>query len=254
MDASLIKDSNRLKAAINLLNLSLNLYPGRGIVIGRDETGGNLVQVYWIMGRSENSRNRVFCSDENGRLFTEAADSAKMQDPSLVIYTAMAEHKDCYVVSNGSQTDDVVRDAQLFGTDGGSLQRSLRALQYEPDAPNFTPRITGQCVTGGSALSVQLAVLRRSVFGLACDRFHYNYDEVNAGFGFCVTTYMKDGNPLPSWRGDPLIMPLNGSIKDIAVAYMMALNEEHFVSIAVKSIPVNGGQSTIEVINKYTKV
>lgn len=243
-------DINQLTAQANLLRLALNSYPGRGIVIGMDESGKNLVQVYWIMGRSENSRNRVFGSDDSGRLFTEAADPAKMKEPSLVIYNAMLEYKGCFAVSNGKQTYKIV------STKGEKLlfQTALSHWRYEPDAPNFTPRISGQCATNGSAPVIKLSVLRKSSFDDGCDRAFYSYDDIAPGYGYCITTYTGDGNPLPSWEGDPWLMPLYGSIKDIRNYYMQALNEEHFVSLAVKFIPLDGSKSTIEIINKYSKV
>lgn len=243
-------DINQLTAQANLLRLALNSYPGRGIVIGMDESGKNLVQVYWIMGRSENSRNRVFSSDDSGRLFTEAADPAKMKDPSLVIYNAMAETNERYIVSNGDQTDDIVNTKPWLY----SFQSALFHRQYEPDAPNFTPRISGQCIINETRPIAQLAVLRKSPFSDACDCAFYSYDEIASGYGYCITTYMGDGNPLPSWKGDPLLMPLYGNIKDIRNTYMQALNEEHFVSLAVKFIPLDGSKSTIEIVNKYSKV
>src|SRR3989344_9010106 len=127
----------KLEAETNLFALSRNPYPGRGIITGLDETGEYLVQVYWIMGRSENSRNRVFGCDDGGRLFTEPVDPSKVKDPKLIIYNAMRESAEYYVVSNGDQTDTVI-DSTYADFSG-----ALMELEYEPDAPNFTPRISG---------------------------------------------------------------------------------------------------------------
>ena len=247
-----VMDISRIVATAHLHNLSLNPYPGRGLIIGTDETGKFMVQVYWIMGRSANSRNRVFGSDDEfGRLFTEAADPAKMEDPRLVIYNAMAEYGDRYVVSNGDQTDDIVSIKQWRY----SFQDALFTRQYEPDQPNFTPRISGQCFAGkDGAPPFQLAILRKSAFGDSCDKAFYEYSEIIPGYGYCITTYTGDRNPLPPWQGDPLLMPLTGSIEEIADMYHGILNEEHFVSLAVKFIPLDYGKSRICIINKYKKV
>lgn len=242
-----------LVAMANLHRLSENPYPGRGIVIGCDKTGQFLIQVYWIMGRSANSRNRVFNSDNTGRVFTEAANPAEMTDPSLVIYNAMASLNGCHIVSNGSQTDDVVKGIGMFGVRGGSFHCSMSSQQYEPDKPNFTPRITGQCVIDGSTPLVQLSTLRKSLFGNGCERHLYSYPDIAPGFGYCITTYKGDGDPLPSWQGEPLLMPLAGSINEIADTYCGILNEENFVSLAVKFIPIDGRKSDIYIVNKYKK-
>lgn len=242
-------DIYQLRAQANFLRLALNSYPGRGIIAGMDESGKNLVQVYWIMGRSENSRNRVFSSDDNGRLFTEAADPGKMKDPSLVIYNAMVECDGRYVVSNGSQTDDIANNKSWRY----SFHDALSRWQYEPDAPNFTPRISCTCALAGNEPLAQLSVLRKSPLGEACERVSYVYNELSKGYGYCITTYTGDGNPLPSWKGDPRVMPLYGNIMGLATTYWQALNGEHFVSLAVKFIPLDGSKSDIYIINKFSK-
>ncbi len=235
----------------NMYDLSQNSYPGRGIVMGMSETGGYVVQVYWIMGRSENSRNRVF-GVEGTRLFTEAADSSKVKDPSLIIYNAMRETHRHFVVSNGVQTDKVIAGISA----GDTFQGSLRGLEYEPDAPNFTPRITGICrldlVDRGDPF-FGLDIIRKSVWDYSCDRFFYRYDRIERGIGYCITTYTGDGNPLPAFVGEPLLMPLAGDIDAVANAYWQVLNEENRVALAVKFIALQG-TSCIKVINKFTKV
>lgn len=246
----------KLVADANFFKLSENPYPGRGLIVGKDETGKHLVQGYWIMGRSENSRNRIF-SAKRGRLFTEAADSARMKYPSLVIYNAMDEvgYKDqsLFVVSNGDQTDSIIQ-AVANGED--SVGRVLAERQYEPDEPNFTPRIIGVSYLEGDATSfvTGLSILRKSDFGDACDRFCYQYNEIAPGFGFCLTTYAGDGTPLPPFRGEPLLMPLVGDMQKIAETYWNALNEENRVSLAVKFIEIASETSRIHIINKYRKV
>ncbi|MFA5877778.1 MAG: IMP cyclohydrolase [Candidatus Staskawiczbacteria bacterium] len=232
-------------AARNMFALSRNPYPGRGIVIGMDKTGQNMVQIYWIMGRSENSRNRVFSSD-GGRLFTEAADPAKVKDPRLIIYNAMKENDQLFVVTNGVQTDLVISVGNFMG--------AMNICQYEPDAPNFTPRISGICSFIENEPSFRLAVLRKSLWSDTCDRLFYSYEEISNGFGFCVTTYSGDGNPLPAFTGEPLLMPLRADIDSVARFYWEALNAENRVALAVKFISISQRRSTILVVNKFAKV
>lgn len=235
-------------AQANFLALSQNPYPGRGIVVGLDETAQYMIQVYWIMGRSENSRNRVFKADSAGRLYTEAADPSKVKAPSLIIYNAMLEKGPYYVVSNGDQTDTVIDG---FDHEPFSLELALGGRHYEPDAPNFTQRITAvsQLAEGGGQI-LAMSILRKSRFGDRCNRITYELDS-GSGFGFCITTYSGDGDPLPPFCGDPLVMPLVGGMEKIAQAYWDALNEANRVSLAVKWVDVENGHSRIYVINKY---
>ena len=237
-------------AGNNLLELATNPYPGRGIVVGIDRTGGYMVQVYWIMGRKENSRNRVFGIGDNGRLFTEAADPSKVTDPSLIFYNAMREVGLYYVVSNGDQTDTVI---SALGPNTFSLDLALRGREYEPDLPNFTPRITAVSSIAKGRTALFMSVLRKSPFGEGCDRFTYELTPA-PGFGYCITTYSGDGDPLPSFSGDPVLMPLVGGIEEIANDYWVALNGENRISLAVKSIQISSGNSSIHIINKYAKV
>ena len=240
-----------LVAQRNMLVLGENLYPGRGIVTGMNDAGDHAVQVYWIMGRGSNSRNRVF-DKVGGRVFTEAADPAKMENPSLIIYNAMDEAtmgcgSRLFAVSNGEQTDKIV--ANGMGV--------LANYQYEPDTPNFTPRISGAVIFCGCNQEpphFSLTILRKSLWDEACERHYYSYDKVGNGYGYCLTTYAGDGNPLPSFRGEPLLMPITGDINAVADAYWNALNEQNRVSLAVKFIPVNGEPSSVHVKNKFSKV
>jgi hypothetical protein len=238
----------REQAEVNLQALRENPYPGRGIVIGRDETGRQLIQVYWIMGRSANSRNRVFEKDDaTGRLFTEAADLAKVEDPSLIFYNAMMEQRGIFIVSNGDQTDTIAQAIRA----GSDSYEALSQRTYEPDKPNYTCRIAGLCFGGTVG---QLAVLRRSAWGDTCDRHFYEFSQIAAGLGFCITTYAGDGNPLPPFRGEPYLLPLIGGIEEVAAAMWSALNEANRVSLAVKFINIDTGRSRISIINEYEKV
>lgn len=241
------------EAMRNFSDLRENPYPGRGIVVGLDdEESTSLVQVYWIMGRSENSRNRIFVEGERGLVATEAADPAKVKDPSLIIYNAMVEgmcdREPFVVVSNGKQTGDVAERIQRM-----LFCQSLSGYEYEPDVPNFTPRITAVSYWQNSLPKAKMSILRKSPWTEACDRHQYEYDALGAGFGHCITTYSGDGDPLPSFRGEPLLMPLLGNIEDIAFGYWEALDPDNRVSLAVKFIPTSGESKTF-IINKYTRV
>jgi IMP cyclohydrolase len=236
----------------NLARLALNPYPGRGIIIGTDDIGRRAIQVYWIMGRSKNSRNRVFACD-GGRLYTEAADPAKMEDPSLVIYNAMDEVDGCFVVSNGDQTDLVIET--LEEDRGSSLHDALIEERYEPDAPNFTPRITGICELIGGVCYNELAILRQSdLLNEKCVRFFYKFFEINPGIGFCLTTYQGDGEPLPAFVGEPYPVPLVGEPEHILETYWQSLNPENLVALAVKAIDFGTEQSKIAIRNRFEKV
>lgn len=243
------------EAEKNLEALRKNSYPGRGLIVGLDESGEHLVQVYWIMGRSKKSRNRVFGKDEDGRLFTEIADPSLMEegdDLSLIIYDAMREVHYCNVciVSNGRQTQDVA-----IGLPRDNLYSTMSKFSYEPDKPNFTSRITAVLCwrpTTARAYS-QISILRKSPWSDACDRYFYEINEIGRGFGYCVHTYLGDGDPLPSFRGEPYLLPLRGCVLHVANEYWDVLNPDNKVSLAAKFIPRNG-PSEIIIINKYQKV
>ncbi len=247
-----------LQAQANMLAFSENPYHGRFFVLGMDNTGENAVQIYGVEGRSDHSRNRVLSYDATGRVFTEPADPSKMKDPSLIIYNAMKERDHGYfVVSNGEQTDKVV----TFGLGVGEYAgEGLFSYQYEPDVPNFTPRITGICFRRGwpsgkcEGVSFTLAILRKSLWGEACDRHFYTYDHIEPGFGFYISTYTGNGDPLPSFAGEPRLMPIEGDIKAIAKSYWEAMDTANRVALAVKFIPLDGKWSRIYVINQYDKV
>lgn len=243
-----------IEATRNLVRLSQNVYPGRGIVIGTSGNGSHIVQIYWIMGRSENSRNRVFLTD-SGRVFTAPADWAKMKDPSLIIYNAMNEIDECYVVSNGDQTDTVM--SYLYTNRIARLGFALSKRAFEPDAPNFTPRITGLCIREAKGkYRAELSLLRRSeLCADECERSYYEYSGIMPGFGFCVTTYDSDGDPLPAFAGSPFPVPLIGSIEEIAHNFWGILNQFNRVAIAVKFICMYRQQATqVVVINRFTQV
>jgi IMP cyclohydrolase len=224
-----------------------NSYPGRGIVIGLSEDGEKLIQVYWIMGRSTNSRNRVFIAEDNGFLRTEAKDPAKLTDPSLIIYYPVKHIGGAHIVTNGDQTDTIHEALQQ----GGSFEGALSTRTYEPDAPNFTPRISGIVDLADGQYAYKLSILKS-----ACNtedqtlRHTYAYEAALPGYGHCIHTYAGDGEPLPSFQGEPVLVPLKGNANDIALRYWNVLNRDNRISLLVKTIDKNSGESEIYVINK----
>lgn len=235
-----------------------NTYPGRVIVIGVNLTGTHIVQVYCITARSANSRNRLFMA-KGGKVWTEAADPAKVEDPSLIIYTAMDEAyldngRPClYAVSNGVQTDTMIEYAQQ----SGGFESAMQDHQYEPDAPNYTPRIMAACNMlfrhNNDQEKIDIGIVRRRANG-SCSHEKFGGDVSDIGIGKCVTTYDGDGDPLPSFAGVPYRVPLIGGIREIAETYHKVLGGDNFVSLAVKFIDRKTGQSEVEIINRYTKV
>jgi len=233
------------QAESNLLALKANPYPGRGIIVGMDKSGKYLVQVYWIMGRSENSRNRIFVIEEGGVLKTAPVDPTKVKDPNLIIYTAMEETLTHYAVSNGQQTSDAL---SIRGLDS-----SMMTWEYESDPPNYTPRISALFIPRvfANPQTAEISILKKSPFNDHCDRYLYKLNMDYPGLGYCVTTYSGDGNPLPSFSGDPYLLPLTGDINNVAKTIWDSLNEENRVSLAVKFIEIEKRETEIVVINKY---
>lgn len=231
------------QAEANLTLLADNPYPGRGIVQGRSADGANLLQFYWIMGRSENSRNRRFVSD-GCRLRTEPIHPGKMELPELVIYSAMDEHEHHLIVTNGDHTDTVMEALAA----GGDSRLALRTREREPDAPHFTPRIAGGIDT--AAETAWLAILRADPFDSARTlRAFYEYEALPPGFGWCLTTYAGDGEPLPSFSGAPYPVPLQGAGGDLAERMWALLHPENRVALALKSAGKGRGPSKIRIIN-----
>ena len=228
--------------------LADNPYPGRGVVLGLDDTGQKLVQVYWIMGRSPNSRNRIFATDGSA-VRTEAADPAKVEDPSLIIYNALRELRGVFVVTNGDQTDTICQTV----LHGGTFEQALATRAYEPDAPNYTPRISGIFDLRLGSQVAKLCVLRRSLFGNSTDRLVWTYENLGAGFGHCITTYMGDGKPLPAFEGEPYLLPLQGDVQTIADTMWENLDADNRVSLCAKTIDPDSLASEVVVVNKYEK-
>lgn len=235
----------------NLAKLAKNPYPGRVIVIGRlsDEI---MIQLYAIMGRSENSRNRRFVQDGN-IVRTEAIDPAKVEDPSLIIYNAMREwcgdiFGDSFIVSNGHQTDTIYDN---LAQNAYSFPASQMEWSFEPDEPNYTPRISAMTRMDGTAM---ISTLTRGPDG-ECQRTLYEYDAIPAGYGYCVHTYAGDGNPLPSFLERPYLIPLvRTSLEGIAEQFWHTLNAENRVALVAKQINTNAGadeeMTTVHIINR----
>jgi len=226
--------------------LKENPYPGRGLVIGRSEKD-TWVILYWIMGRSANSRNRRFAA-EGGSLRTEPVDPALVKDPSLIIYDAMLDLPGIFLVSNGDQTRNMYETLK----NGGTIEEALSGREREPDAPNFTPRINGMLRISESSASAVLAILKANALDPAfTDRYYYYPAMPAVGYGCGLTTYSGDGDPLPAFVGDPLLLPCRGKAEGILEAYWKALDAENRVSLALKEITNQGAKSRILVRNRF---
>ena len=188
-------------------DLRQNVYPGRGIVIGRSADGKNAVIAYFIMGRSVNSRNRVFVEDGEG-IRTQAFDPSKMEDPSLIIYAPVRVLGDCTIVTNGDQTDTVYEGLEK----GLTFEQSLRSRMFEPDAPNYTPRISGVVRVADGCFDYQMSILKSDQGDPdCCLRYTFDYTAPKAGQGRFIHTYQGDGNPLPSYEGEPFAVQFDES-------------------------------------------
>jgi IMP cyclohydrolase len=224
-----------------------NTYPGRGLVIGRSSAKDTWLQIYWIMGRSQHSQNRRFVVDGSA-MRTEPMDVSLVEDPSLIIYNAMVELPGIYLATNGDQTDTLVETLQARGT----FDDALGTREREPDAPNYTPRISGMLDFNKQPVEIALNILKANVVDPELtDRFTYRPAAPPPGLGYCITTYQGDGKPLPPFEGEPLLMPCAGSAEEVLAAYWDALNKDNRVSLAIKTIPAAGGPGKIVVQNRF---
>ena len=225
--------------------LKSNSYPGRGIILGKSECGRYAVAAYFIMGRSENSRNRVFVEDGNG-IRTEAFDPAKLVDPSLIIYAPVRVLGKTTIVTNGDQTDTVYEQM----ANGKTFEQSLRIRKFEPDEPNFTPRISG-IIELEDGFSYALSILKSAEGDpSACHRFTFSYDCPQNGIGHFIHTYQGDGNPLPSFEGEPEKIRVTGDIDAFTSKLWNNLNEDNKVSLFVRFIDLETGNADTRIINK----
>ena len=227
-------------------DLAGNSYPGRGIAIGKSEDGKNAVIVYFIMGRSENSRNRVFETEGEG-IRTKAFDPAKLTDPSLVIYSPVKVFENDTIVTNGDQTDTIAE----FLKDGGTFEEALRTRTFEPDEPNFTPRISGIVHAQDGGFTYKMSILK-SFNGCPdfAERFFFEYMG-NNGTGHFIHTYKCDGDPIPSFEGEPKVVTLAGDIDTLTNNVWDSLNEANKVSLFVRFINLETEEVQTKIVNKH---
>ena len=227
--------------------LSSNTYPGRGIILGLTPDGNHAAIAYFIMGRSENSRNRVFVYEGRG-LRTQAFDPAKLSDPSLIIYSPVRVLDNHTIVTNGDQTDTVYD----FMADGKTFADALRTRTFEPDAPNFTPRISGLVTVSDGGFSYQLSILKSNNSNPdSAQRFFYEYAQPVAGEGHFIHTYACDGNPIPSYEGEPTgVVIADNDLDAFTNLIWDSLNEENKVSLFTRFIDLITGAVESRIINK----
>ena len=226
--------------------LKENSYPGRGIVIGRSADGSKAVTAYFIMGRSENSRNRVFVEDGQG-IRTQAFDPAKLTDPSLIIYAPVRVLGNKTIVTNGDQTDTIYEgmDKQM------TFEQSLRSREFEPDGPNYTPRISGIMHIENGKYNYAMSILKSNNGDLSgCNRYTFAYENPAAGEGHFIHTYQHDANPLPSFEGEPKLVQIPDGIDAFTELLWSSLNEDNKVSLFVRYIDIETGEYETRIVNK----
>lgn len=222
-----------------------NSYPGRGIVVGKTADGEKAVFAYFIMGRSDNSRNRIFVEEGDG-IRTEAFDPSLLSDPSLIIYSPVRVRKDTIIVTNGDQTDTIYEFLKKKKT----FEQALRVRAFEPDAPNFTPRISAVGTFREGKFAYKLSILKSAGGGASCERFFYEYDEPLDGEGRFIHTYKCDGNPIPSFEGDPEPVAIAGDIDRFTDSVWGSLNEQNKVSLFVRYVDIASGEAETRIVNK----
>jgi len=225
-------------------------YPGRGIMIGRTADGAKAVTAYFIMGRSVNSRNRIFVEDGEG-IRTEAFDPSKMEDPSLIIYAPVRVYGNKTIVTNGDQTDTIYEGLDKQFT----FEQSLRSREFEPDAPNYTPRISGVMHVEKNRFNYAMSILKSDQGDpSSCLRYTFAYENPKAGEGRFISTYMGDGNPLPSFEGEPRALELDAAFTENIDVFTQrvwkALNEDNKVSLFVRFIDIASGNYETRIVNK----
>jgi len=225
-------------------------YPGRGIMIGRTADGTKAVTAYFIMGRSVNSRNRIFVEDGEG-IRTEAFDPSKMEDPSLIIYAPVRVYGNKTIVTNGDQTDTIYEGLDKQFT----FEQSLRSREFEPDAPNYTPRISGVMHVEKNRFNYAMSILKSDQGDpSSCLRYTFAYENPKAGEGRFISTYMGDGNPLPSFEGEPRALELDAAFTENIDVFTervwKALNEDNKVSLFVRFIDIASGNYETRIVNK----
>ncbi len=230
--------------------LKENSYPGRGIVIGKSKDGKNAMIAYFIMGRSVNSRNRIFERFEGG-MRTKAFDESKLSDPHLIIYNPYLCTENIDIITNGDQTDTIYNDIKENGEDGFAFVRALHTREFEDDVPNYTPRISGILhYAPDSTFHYQMSILKSANGdGSVCNRYFYSYTP-RAGYGHFIHTYKCDGDPIPSFYGEPEEVELPNTAEELADIVWTNLNEDNKVSLFVRCVPLDGSKATEIIINK----
>ncbi len=226
--------------------LKSNAYPGRGIIIGKSADGKHAVTAYFIMGRSSNSRNRVFVEEGQG-IRTQAFDPSRLEDPSLIIYAPVRVLGNKTIVTNGDQTDTIYEgmDKQL------TFEQSLRSREFEPDAPNYTPRISGIMHLENGSYNYAMSILKSNNGSPdSCHRYTFAYENPTAGEGHFIHTYMHDGNPLPSFEGEPKLAAIPNEMDAFTDMLWESLNEENKVSLFVRYIDIATGEYRSRIVNK----
>ncbi len=226
--------------------LKNNTYPGRGIVIGTSQDGKKAVTAYFIMGRSANSRNRVFVTEGEG-IRTQAFDPAKLEDPSLIIYAPVRVLGNRTIVTNGDQTDTIYDglDEEL------TFEQALRKREFEPDGPNFTPRISGVMHIADGRYDYSMSILKSNNGDAdSCSRYTFSYDNPKAGEGRFIHTYARNEEPLPSFEGEPKWVDISGDIDSFTDMVWNSLNEENKVSLFVRFIDIETGEYETRIVNK----
>lgn len=226
--------------------LSGNTYPGRGIVIGKTPDGTKAVTAYFIMGRSSNSRNRVFVTEGEG-IRTEAFDPSKLEDSSLIIYAPVRVLNEYTIVTNGDQTDTIF-DGMAAGQ---TFEQSLRVREFEPDGPNFTPRISGVMQIKDGQFHYAMSILKSNNGNPeATNRYTFTYENPVAGEGHFIHTYAQDINPLPSFEGEPKWVEILDDMEEFTNMLWENLNEDNKVSLFVRYIDIATGKYETKIINK----
>ena len=222
-----------------------NPYVGRGIVIGKTEDGKRAATAYFIMGRSKNSRNRVFVK-RDGALFTEPYDASLVEDPSLIIYAALRRYENKLIVTNGDQTDTIYEGLKA----GKCFRGALKSRAFEPDAPNFTPRISGMLTFGEGDFTYQMSILKSiDAEGSECARYTFDYPS-RAGLGHFIHTYVTDGNPIPTFQGEPERVAIPNDIDELTNTLWSALNDDNKISLYVVYTDLATGATEERLINK----
>ena len=222
-----------------------NTYPGRGIVVGKSADGTKACAAYFIMGRSANSRNRVF-TVKNDEVFTEPFDASKVEDPSLIIYAAVRQYENNLIVTNGNQTDTIYEGLAA----GKSFSQALTAREFEPDAPNLTPRISGMLTFDQGDFTYEMSILKSAdAEGTCCNRFTYAYVPMN-GVGHFLHTYVCDGNPIPTFQGEPERVAIPNDMESFAREIWESLDENNKISLYVRYVDLATGKVEEKLINK----